>query len=406
MNISARRFTTFGALYDRNFRWYWLATLASSATFQMTSVGQGWLVYELAGSALALGWVGAAWSITNSLVSPGAGVLSDRMEQRALILWMRGLLAFTSMITSFLIWRGVVAVWHLAFFSLIRGVLYAILMPAQNAYLAKLVGPKALLNALSLNSIGMGLSGIVAASLAGYMVDKVGIAAVFLVITVLYMVVFGAILQVPRTIPNGGGSRRVWSDLLDGARYLRVQSILIPLLGLVFVRGLLGMPYSTLMPKYAQDVMGLDASGLGILVAAPGAGSLISSFVMASIGDYRHKGRLMLMSGAVMGLGLVLFANIPAFFPVLVMLALVGAMSNISMLTNHTLLQNACDPGYLGRVMSFYMLMFALTQMGTIPIGAFADQVGVPLVVTFLGAALVITSVLVWVLVPRVKSLP
>jgi hypothetical protein len=69
------------------------------------------------------------------------------------------------------------------------------------------------------------------------------------------------------------------------------------------------------------------------------------------------------------------------------------------------LLQNACDPGYLGRVMSFYMLMFAVTQMGTIPIGAFADQVGVPLVVTFLGAGLVITSGMVWVLVPRIKSM-
>jgi MFS family permease len=405
MKMTARRLATFDALYDRNFRWYWLATLASTATFQMTSVGQGWLVYELAGSALALGWVGAAWSITNSLVSPGAGVLSDRMEQRALILWMRGLLAITSVITSLLIWRGAVAVWHLAGFSLIRGVLYAFLMPAQNAYLAKLVGPKALLNALSLNSIGMGLSGIVAASLAGFLIDKVGVAAVFLVITLLYMVVFLAILQVPKTTHNGGGSRRVWSDLIDGARYLRVQSILIPLLGLVFLRGLLGMPYAILMPKYAQDVMGLDASGLGILVAAPGAGSLISSFVMASMGDYQHKGRLMLISGAVMGLGLVLFANIPAFFPVLIVLALVGAMSNISMLTNHTLLQNACDPGYLGRVMSFYMLMFAVTQMGTIPIGAFADQVGVPLVVTFLGAGLVITSGLVWVLVPRIKAM-
>lgn len=405
MTVTTHRLHTFDALHDRSFRWYWLGMLASAATFHMTSVGQGWLVYELAGSALALGGVGAAWSITNSLVSPGAGVLSDRVEKRALMLWMRGLLAITSIATSLLVALGAVAVWHLVAFSLIRGVLYAILMPAQNAYLAELVGPKGLLNALSLNSIGMGLSGIVAASLAGFLIDNVGVATVFLAISALYMTVFVAMLQLPRSTGNSGSSRRVWSDLIDGARYLRVKSILIPLLGLVFLRGLLGMPYNTLMPKYAQDVMRLDASGLGILVAAPGVGSLISSFIMASMGDYPRKGRLMLISGGVLGVALVLFANIGAFFPVLLLLAVVGAMSNISMLTNHTLLQNACDPAYLGRVMSFNMMMFAFTQLGTIPIGAFADQVGVPLVITVLGAALVIATGLVWVLQPRVKAL-
>jgi MFS family permease len=126
---------------------------------------------------------------------------------------------------------------------------------------------------------------------------------------------------------------------------------------------------------------------------------------MAAMGDYPRKGRLMLISCAVMGVALVLFANIGAFLPVLLLLAVIGAMSNISMLTNHALLQNACDPAYLGRVMSFNMMMFAFTQLGTIPIGAFADQVGVPPVITVLGAALVIVTGLVWVLQPRVKAL-
>ena len=146
------------------------------------------------------------------------------------------------------------------------------------------------------------------------------------------------------------------------------------------------MPYRTMMPKYARDVMGLDASGLGTLAAAPGVGSLISSLIMASLGDFKGKGKLLLVAGIVLGLALVWFANTQAFFLVLVLLAIVGAASNVCMVTNRTLLQMSCDAPYLGRVMSAYMMMFGMTQLGTMPAGAIADRFGVPLVVMVQGA--------------------
>ena len=165
------------------------------------------------------------------------------------------------------------------------------------------------------------------------------------------------------------------------------------------------MPYRTMMPKYAQDVMGLDATGLGILTSAPGVGSLISSLVMASLGNFRGKGKLLLISGIVMGLALVGFGNIQSFFAVLVLLAIVGGASNVCMVTNRTLLQLNCDPPYLGRLMSAYMMMFGLTQLGTMPAGAVADALGVPLVITVQGALFALVFVLVWLTGRKVRSL-
>ena len=405
MNIIPRRLATFAALQDRHFRWYWLGMLASSSTFQMGSVGQGWLVYEITGSALALGWVGAGWSISNSIISPWAGVLSDRIEKRTLILWMRGLMVLSSFAITVFIAMDVTQVWHLAVYSLFRGVLFAILMPAQNAYLAELVDRKTLLNALSLNSIGMGLAGIFSASLAGFLIDFIGVEAVYFSIAVLYLVVFITTLKLPRTGTTDPGSHSVWSDIIAGAKYIRMHPVLVLLLALVFLRGFLTMPYRTLMPKYAQDVMHLDASGLGILVAAPGVGSLISSLVMASMGDFQGKGKLLLGSGIVLGIALVLFSNTQVFALVLILLAVVGAASNIAMVNNRILLQINCDTPYLGRVMSAYMMMFGLTQLGTIPIGAFADRYGVPEVITVLGTLFVIAITLVWMMQPRVRKL-
>ena len=405
MNIIPRRLATFAALQDRHFRWYWLGMLASSSTFQMGSVGQGWLVYEITGSALALGWVGAGWSISNSIISPWAGVLSDRIEKRTLILWMRGLMVLSSFAITVFIAMDVTQVWHLAVYSLFRGVLFAILMPAQNAYLAELVDRKTLLNALSLNSIGMGLAGIFSASLAGFLIDFIGVEAVYFSIAVLYLVVFMTTLKLPRTGTTDPGSHSVWSDIVAGVKYIRIRPVLVLLLALVFLRGFLTMPYRTLMPKYAQDVMHLDASGLGILVAAPGVGSLISSLVMASMGDFQGKGKLLLGSGIVLGIALVLFSNTQVFALVLILLAVVGAASNIAMVNNRILLQINCDTPYLGRVMSAYMMMFGLTQLGTIPIGAFADRYGVPEVITVLGTLFVIAITLVWMMQPRVRKL-
>jgi MFS family permease len=405
MRLNPPRLATFNALQNSHFRWYWLGMLASSSTIQMGRVGQGWLVYEITGSALALGWVAASWSISNSVLSPWAGVLSDRLEKRTLLLWTRGLMMLSSLTIAGLIALDVVQVWHLAAYSLFRGVLFAVLMPAQYAYLAELVDRRTLFNALSLNSVGMGLAGIFAASLAGILIDAIGVEAVYLGISLLYLVVFVTVLKLPRTGATGAASTSVWSDMVAGVQHIRARQVLVPLLAIVFIRGALAMPYRTLMPKYAQDVMRLDASGLGVLVAAPGVGSLISSLILASAGRFRGKGKLLLGSALVLGTAIALFANSEVIVVVLILLGIVGAAGNVCMVTNRLLLQVNCDAPYLGRVMSAYMMMFGLTQLITIPVGAFADSFGAPPVLTALGGLMVVVIVGVWVTQPRIRKL-
>jgi MFS family permease len=400
-----KRLATFDALQDRHFRWYWLAMLASSSTMQMGSVGSGWLIYELTGSAFALGWVSAGWSISNSILSPWGGVFSDRMEKRSLLLWCRGLMVLGALAVSALIATDVIQLWHMAAYSLFRGVLFAVLMPAQNAYLAEMVDRKTLMNAVSLNSVGMGLAGIFMGPLAGFLIDAIGVQAVYFGIAVLYLIVFLIMFKLPKTGTTDPGTQSVWADITAGIKYIRVCPVLIPLLALVFLRGFLGMPYRTMMPKYARDVMGLDASGLGILTSAPGVGSLISSLVMASLGDFRGKGKILLISGIVMGLALVGFGNSQSFGLVLVLLAIVGATSNVCMVTNRTLLQLNCEAPYLGRLMSAYMMMFGLTQLGTMPAGAIADALGVPLVITVQGALFALIFAGIWVLGRKLRAL-
>lgn len=399
------RLSMFDALLNRHFRWLWLGVLASSAGFEMSNVVQGWQIYDLTASAFALGWVSAAWSITTVTLSLFAGVISDRVEKRQLVLWMRGGMTAVSLALALLVTTGVIQVWHLAAASLARGALFALMMPAEQSYLAELVERKTMLNALSLSSIGMGLAGIFAASIAGSMIDKIGAASVYIVMTVLYAVTVLAVIPLPHTGRAEPSGNSVWSDLRQGVGYLRTCPSLVLLLGLGFARGLLTMNYRTFMPKYAQDVMGLDAAGLGILMAAPGVGSLISSLALASLGDLKGKGKLLIGAGVVLGLVLALFANVRAFPLVLLLLAVIGVTGNVAMVTNQALLQMNCEPAFLGRVMSAYMMMFGLTSLGTMPSGTIADRVGVPIVITVQGALFALIMALVLLLSPRLRRL-
>jgi len=371
----------------------------------MGSVAQGWLVYEITGSGAALAWVGSGWSISTLLLSLFGGVLSDRMEKRKLMLWARVGMAVNALILGLLIGGGLTSVWLLMASSLVMGVMFAIMMPAQQAITAELVDRETLLNAISLNSIGMGAMGILASSAAGFLIEYVGVAGVYYVMAALYLATALTTIMLPATGATGMPLRSVWRDLFNGLDYVRRHGTLLVVLLLVLARVLLAMPYRTFMPKFATDVMGFDAAGLGLLLAAPGIGSLISSLAVASLGDFRHKGRLFLVAGIVLGIGLIAFVNVPTLSLVFVSLALVGATGNVCMVVNNTLVQANVEDRYRGRVMSVYMLMWGLTPLGTIPAGATSDLVGVRPVIGVQGLALAAVFVGVLLFGPKVRRL-
>jgi predicted MFS family arabinose efflux permease len=196
------------------------------------------------------------------------------------------------------------------------------------------------------------------------------------------------------------------ADIKELLSYLRRKPILIALLLLVLARAWFYMPYRTYMPKYSDDVLGFDATGLGLLLAAPSIGSLISSLIVASLGDFQGKGKLLIVAGFVTGLSLILWSN-AAWFPLVFFgLMVMGAAGNATMVTNNTLMQTNSEPRLRGRVMSAYMMAWGLTPLSTIPLGALADKLGVSFVVTTMGVLLIVffAGVLFWQ--SRIQKLP
>lgn len=157
----------------------------------------------------------------------------------------------------------------------------------------------------------------------------------------------------------------MWSNLLDGLRYVRADRTVLVLLVLAAVPGLLMLNYLPLLPVYARDILDIGAGGLGVLTAAIGVGALIGALGVAVLRPGGASGRLVLVGLAVASGALITFALSTVLVVSLVALAVLGAAQVAYYATTNTLLQVIVPPRLRGRVMSLYIL----TSWGAIPLG-------------------------------------
>jgi MFS family permease len=268
--------------------------------------------------------------------------------------------------------------------------LLALIMPAERAIVPELVDRRTLLNAFALTSIATGLMGMLAAWAAGWMIDTVGVAAVYYCMVAFHLLTVICVAQLPHAGKAPDRRRSLWSDSRAVLTYVGRQPVLLSLLGLAFAAVALARPYRTLMPQYAKEVMGFEAAGLGLLTAAPQMGSLLSSLAVASLRRFRTKGKLLLAAGITLGGALVFYSNVQILGWVILALLLAGAMENVCLVTTQTLLQVNTDDRFLGRVMSLQIMMSGLGPVGMLPASALADWGGVPVAMSVLGGLLVV----------------
>lgn len=398
------RHPLFESLRIASYRWCWIGRLSRSASMQIETVAQGWLVYQLTGSALALGWVASARSLAQTTLSLFGGAVSDRIEKRILLIGVQTILCLNYVALGLLVATGAIQVWHIVISSILTGLVRAFSMPAEKAYMVELVGRESFLNAMSLMTVGMGITGIVMGPVAGLAVREFGVAAAFGVMVALYLFAVYAQMRLPATGRHDGGQSSVAEDLVKGVRYTAARPFLMTVIALAFVRMGFGMTYGTMLPKFADDELGLDAAGLGLLTAAPSVGRLVGGMWVGSLGDYRHKGKLLLAAGFGMAVALIGAMNSPTQGLAFLFLALVGACHTATMANNNALLQGHCDPAFRGRMASMRQTGMAIGRLTSLPVGALADVHGVPIVLSV--QALIFAAVfgLTWVLNPKLRN--
>jgi MFS family permease len=243
-----------------------------------------------------------------------------------------------------------------------------------------MVGREDLPNAIALNSSVVNGGRLIGPAAAGVLVAAFGEGWCFVLNGASYLAVIAALLamRVPPA-PRVPARRSALADMREGAAFVTSTGPIRALLLLLGLVSLVGMPYSVLMPLFADRILGGGAATLGLLMAANGCGALGAAGLLATRRGVRGLGRWVVASAAGFGSGLVLFALSRSLAASMLILLLVGFCMMLQMASSNTLLQTLSPDALRGRVMSAYSMMFmGMAPFGALLAGALAHRIGAP----------------------------
>ncbi len=385
----------FGALAaNPYYRTYWFGNQASTLMMMMQGVAQGYLAFQLTGSAAALGFVGLAQGLPQLVFSPVGGVIADRYAKRNLLLVVQLVLCLTSLTIGILVGLGWIQYWHLVVSGFIQGLCFSVNMPARQSWIPSLVGTEDLPNAIALNNAGLNASRILGPALGGLLiaVPWINVNGIYYLRVLAFFWVLYSLLQIPIL---GKAERRRSTNFLEeitaGLRYIWHHETLAPLFTLALVTLLLGSSYQMLLPAFAEKTFGMRSEGLGFMMASVGIGALCGSLSMAYFSRSKRKGRIQATAGVVLGLALFSFGvagGLRLYGLALLTLFLVGMANDFYSTINNTLIMLNTDRALQGRVMAAYMMTWSLAPLSSAPFGAVMDRIGGPETMLLIGSVL------------------
>ncbi len=378
------------SLRYRNFQLFFSGQLVSLVGTWMQNVAQAWLVYRLTGSAVLLGAVGFAGQIPIFLLATVGGVVADRYSRHRVVVATQTASLLLAFALAALTLTGAVHIWHIFTLAALLGAVNAFDIPARQAFIVEMVEREDLINAIALNSSMFNGARVVGPAIAGVLVAWIGEGWCFFVNGVSYLAVIAGLLmmRLPRRAALAEPREPVLERVIEGFRFVignpPIHALLM-LLGLVSVAS---MPYTVLMPIFADQILHGGARGLGLLMGASGVGALAAALLLAARRGVKGLGRVVAAAAGAFGVSLIAFAYSRDFRLSLALMLPVGFSLMLQLGSSNTLIQTMTPDRLRGRVMAVYSMMF----MGMAPIGALfagvaAHRLGAPAVVAIGGAA-------------------
>lgn len=396
----------FAALHSRNFRILWFGLIFSNAGAQVQMVAESWLILQLTNSALALGVMSLCFGIPMIILPMLGGAVADRVDRITILKFTQAEEVIVPLAFALIIATGHLQVWMLYMGGLIGGIDLAFDNPARQALLPGLVPPEDLMSATSLNSAVWTGALLFGPALGGVLLSAFGAAWLFAINGTTTIAVLLAIFSL-RDVRNRNESREepMLERLVGGVRFAWGSRGVLALLALTAVTGLLGRSYSTLLPVFARDLWHTGPQGYGLLLAAPGAGSLVGAFGIAAMRDIKHKGRFVIIANVVYSAALALFALVPPFAAGMALLVVAGLASTAFGAAVGTMLQFAAPGPLRGRVMSLYAItVMGAPSLGGLLGGAIAQSLNAQLAVG--GGVVILGFVTLLLLRPVTRPMP
>jgi len=383
----ARRITvSFPALRHRDFTLLWIGQLLSFAGSRMQTAAILWHVSLLAAperKGIALGLVGAVQVVPIIAFSMLSGVVADALDRRKVMLATQTVMALLAAALAALTFAGLHTVWPIYVLAALSSAAASFDGPARQALIPNLVPREHLASAIGLNTLMFQFASVAGPTLAGLVIAGPGIAWVYAVNAVSFLMVIAALLLMrarPRASGGGGrapAARITWAAAREGLRFVFAQPIVRSTMLLDFVATFFASA-TALLPIFAQDILHVGARGYGWLYAAPSVGAALAGLVMAyAIDRIERRGAILLWAVAAYGAATVVFGISRSFWLTLLCLAAVGAADTVSTVIRNIVRQLETPDELRGRMTGVNMIFFmGGPQLGELEAGVAAQLFG------------------------------
>lgn len=399
---ASRKSSMFSSLKVRNYRLFFLGQVVSNIGTWMQRIAQDWLVLSLTGSATAVGVTTALQFLPMLLFGLYGGVLVDRFPKRRTLLITQTAMGLTGIALALLTLSGHVQVWHVYVAAFAVGLATVVDNPARQSFVAEMVGPEQLQNAVSLNSANFQSARLVGPAVAGVMITGVGTGWAFLFNGLSFVApLAGLLLMRARELHPVKRAPRGKGQLREGLHYVAGRPELIWTIALVGFIGTFGFNFPVYLSAFADDVFHAGAGSYSLFNTLMAVGSLAGALLAARRGTSRQR----ILIGAAVAFGAAEVAA--AFAPSLWLFALfmipIGMFGMTVNVTANTGIQMSTDPEMRGRVMALYMMVF----LGGSPVGApiagwITDKYGVRAGLAVGGAIALLAAVVIGLILTRV----
>ena len=379
------------------FRWYWMTSATQSVAQGMQFFALVWLVLDLTGSSLQLtGLVVFLYGIPNTVLLPLGGVIADRLNRKYLLMATQAGVGVVMGLVAALTLTDAIVLWHIYVAVAMLGVLQALNQPARVTMLSDLVGHSSLLDAVAQFSASIHIGRIVGPPLLGMLIDGIpGIADLFDIWSIGTGLLanaafygFSVLLLIPirwSSSAEAPAREPLVQNFINGISVIKNTPVLLTVIVLACSFGGFGMSHLQVIPAFAKDQLGSDATRAGVMLLASGIGSLTGSLALTFMNrDWLY--RWLLACLVTMAVVLTIFGWSTSFWVAWALFLILGIVSLGTVWPlSTTILQLAAPAEVRGRVMGILHFTPGFHYLFAWPLAVAAAGVGWPLAIT--GAA-------------------
>jgi MFS family permease len=395
----------YAALRFLDFRLLLTGRFITSFGNEMLSFAIAWELWLRTHSAISLGLVGLVQVIPVILLSLPAGHVADQYNRRRIVSIAQLSTGLCALGLAFLSYtEGSLALIYLCLFGI--GVARAFNDPASSTLVPETVPGHLFSSAATWNSSTWQLASILGPAAAGLIIGFSGNVTFIFLLDALGAITFTVLLSMikGRQLPLAAKSA-TWASLVEGFKFMRDTKVILAAITLDMFAVLFGGAVA-LLPIYATDILHVGPQGLGIMRAAPSIGALLMAFLIAHLPPMRHAGRTLLLSVAGFGVATIIFGLSTSFWLSVLMLALLGALDNISVVIRSTLLLTQTPDEMRGRISGVNGIFIGVSnELGSFESGFAAALFGPVIAVVGGGICTIIVVIITAKIWPEMRDL-